>query len=278
MSFAPVVPMGGVAGWRYLTRTLDAQKAAHADRPDQQRLAQDYRARIDTVSSASDLVSDRGLLQVALGAYGLQDDLPNRYFVEKILSEGTRNSGSLANRMTDARYAALSSAFAFDAPTGSNATSPDFAERVIDRYLDQSFEVAVGEQDQDFRLALGLERGLSDLVGSTRGADARWFAVMGAPPLRAVFETALGLPTSFATLPIDRQLSEFRTRSEAVFGSGEVADFLVPETLEDLQETFLLRSQSQQRTSAVSGSGSTALALLGGGGSSASLLSIYYSG
>ena len=30
MSFQPVLPLGGAAGWRFLSRTLPRQEAAHA--------------------------------------------------------------------------------------------------------------------------------------------------------------------------------------------------------------------------------------------------------
>ena len=42
---------------------------------------------------------------MALGAFGLQDDINNRYFIRKILEEGTTNEDALANRFSDTRPA-----------------------------------------------------------------------------------------------------------------------------------------------------------------------------
>ena len=50
---------------------------------------------------------------VALGAFGLQDDLPNRFFIQKVLEGGTLSTDSLANKLSDPRYAALAKAFGF---------------------------------------------------------------------------------------------------------------------------------------------------------------------
>ena len=135
-------------------------------------------------------------------------------------------------------------------------------------------EVAVGDVDPTMRLALSLETELAQLVGRTKSDDARWFGVMGSGPLREVFETALGLPSSFGSLDIDKQLDVFRTRAKQVFGVGEVGDFTAPEVMDKLRTRFLIVAEA-------TGSGgptatSPALSILSGGTSSSSILATLY--
>ena len=86
MSFQPVIPAAGLAGWRFLERTYDAQFSAFNAAPELVRDTDYFAANITTVSSAEDLVSDRRLLRVALGAFGLENDIDNRFFILFFLS------------------------------------------------------------------------------------------------------------------------------------------------------------------------------------------------
>ena len=145
-------------------------------------------------------------------------------------------------------------------PTGSEG----FAERIVALYEARSFEAAVGEQDPSLRLALNLERELPELAGRGISERAKWFTVMGTPPLRQVFETAFGLPASFGTLDVDRQLDVFRSKAEAVFGSSDLSRFADPEAREELTRRFLALSQIKQGFGTSTSPAGTALALLTG--------------
>ncbi len=81
MSFTPVVPVGGYAGWTFLARTREAQKQAFVASASQQRDEAYFRAKIGGISTAEELVADRRLLSVVLGAFGLEADIDNRYFI-----------------------------------------------------------------------------------------------------------------------------------------------------------------------------------------------------
>ncbi len=261
MSFRPVIPFGGMAGWAFLQRTRASQQAAFDKAPEIRRDTDYFAENIGSITTAQELVSDYRLLKVALGAFGLDDDIDNRFFIRKILEEGTIDPDSLANKMSDKRYLEFSKAFGFgDFPTPNTQLS-DFADSVLDAYKTRQFEVAVGEQDNDLRLAMTLERDLSAILEKNTTDDGRWFSVMGNPPLRKIFETALGLPASFGTLDLDLQLSGFRERARAVFGNGEVSQFSDPEKMGELNRLFLVRSQINAGNGALS-SGSIALTLL----------------
>jgi len=243
MTFSPVVPSGGLSGWSFVDRTITQQKLALSTSAVVKREMDYFRENISKVSTPEQLVGDYQLMKVTLGAFGLQDDQQNKFFIRKVLAEGTLDSSSLANRLSDPRYKAMTDAFNFNGLGNPNTKLPGFADRILNAYTDQTFEVAVGNTSPDLRLALGLERELQNVVSSTSSENARWFGVMGNPPLRKVFEGAFNLPTSFATLDIDRQLTVFRERSEAMFGISEVAEFADPENMTALRNRFLIMSE-----------------------------------
>lgn len=271
MSFTPVVPMSGYAGWAFLQRTLDQQKAAYDASPAMQNDEAYFRDRIGSITTAEDLVSDRRLLKIALGAFGLGEDINNRFFIEKVLDEGAQDKTALANKLTDERYLALAEAFGFDNVTSPNTKRDNFAEDILARYSDQRFEAAVGEQNSDMRLALNAQRELGLLADKTGSDLAKWYTVLGTTSLRNVFETAFGLPSSFGSIDLDQQVRQMQDKFQKLTGSELLSTLSDPDMMDRLLKRFLTMSQ-------INGSGNTAtspaLQILQGGGSAASILSI----
>lgn len=243
MSFQPALPVGGYAGWQFLKRTMETQQAQFARAPVVQRDSEYFRVRIGEITSAEDLVDDRRLLRVALGAFGLDDDLPNRFFIRKVLEEGTQDRGALANRLSDARYREMSEAFGLGPGATRGARDPAFADRLLAAFETRQFERAVGLQNEELRLALNLTRDLANLAGRDSSERAKWLTVLGNPPLRQVFETAFGLPKGFGLLDVDRQVEVMQTRAGKVFGDSGVKQFADPDRMEQLVRRYLLRAQ-----------------------------------
>lgn len=243
MTYQPVVIGSGIMGWRFIERTYDAQFEAFSKSPSFERDTDYFKENISTIKSAEDLVSDRRLLRVALSAFGLKDDLNNRYFIQKILEDGTTANSALANRLADDRYSKFSQAFGFG-PGETIKTGNSFEmSGVLDRHKAQEFEIAVGNVDETMRIALSAQHELVNLANSGKGEDAMWFNVMGTPPLRSFFETALGLPKFFGRIDIDRQLVVFQDRMDQLTGKSSVAQFQRVEFLEKITNAFLARSQ-----------------------------------
>lgn len=242
MSFQPVIPIGGLAGWAYLQRTMDTQRAAFDRNPVAERDATYFRERIGLINSASELVDDRRLLKLSLEAFGLGSDLPNKAFIRKVLADGTLKEGALSNRLADKRYREFSAAFGFGDFTVPRNKLSDFADRIVSQWRERSFEQAVGNQNNDLRLALNLRRDLSAIASGRLSENGKWFAVLGNAPLRQVFERAFGIPSSFAAIDLDRQVAVLRARLEGSFGDGEIAQFADPGRREDLLRMFLARA------------------------------------
>lgn len=260
MPFSPILPTGGLAGWSFLQRTADTQKEAVSQNPSVKRLTDAFREKIGDINSAEALVEDRELLTVALAAFGLDEDINNKFYIRTILEQDPADPESLANRLADKRYLDLAQTFGFGELGGPKTRISGFAEKIITEYETHEFETRVGEVDSDMRLALGLKGDLTEIGSKTTSNDTKWFEIMGNPPLREVFEVAFGLPSSFGTLGIDKQLDVFKERAQSIMKTDQVADLFDDESLNKLTNTFLLRSQLN--TTADSSSGSIALTLL----------------
>jgi hypothetical protein len=243
MSYQPVIPSAGLAGWNFLQRTYDAQFKAFNASAQLQRDTDYFREKVGEIQSAEDLVKDRRLLSVALGAFGLQDDINNRYFIQKILQDGTVSDDALANKLTDERYKKLSKAFGFG--PGETATTTDKAKmaEIVSQYRVQEFEVSVGEQDDTMRIALYAQRELTELAEKDVSEETKWYTLMGLPPLRSMFETALGLPQAFGQIDIDQQLEVFREKTGNATGNDTVSQFSDADAVKKLTNLFLARSQ-----------------------------------
>ncbi|WP_299140024.1 DUF1217 domain-containing protein [uncultured Tateyamaria sp.] len=259
--FQPVLVSSGIVGWQFLQRTYDQQLETFSQSAAQKRDTDHFVEKIRSVTSAEELVSDRQLLTVALGAFGLQDDIDNRYFIQKMLEEGTTADDALANRFTDSRYTEFSAAFGLGPGEIRGSLRSGFAEGIVDRFQANSFEIAAGAQDETMRIALYAQRTLDEVVGGSGSEAQKWFSIMGQPPLRTMFETAFGLSSSFGQADIDLQLGVFQDRAQRSFGVSDPSEFADPEIMDRLITTYLARSQIVNGGAGESGA-SIALTLL----------------
>lgn len=246
MSFTPVLLGTGYAGWTLLKRTMPSQTAAFNKAPEIKRDEDYFRANIGKAKTADDLVNDRRLLKVALGAFGLDADINSKAFIRKVLTDGTLKEGALANKLADKQYQKLSAAFGYgDFSTPRTALS-DFPDNILADYRARKFDAAVGAQSDDMRLGLNAERELAALAAKTGTAeDTKWLTIMGNAPLRRVMEKALGLPGSLASLDLDRQLGAFKDQARKLFGDAGVSQFKDPAKVEVLLRRFLVRSEAE---------------------------------
>lgn len=260
--YQATLPLGGYSGYLLLQRTLPQQQQAFADSAITTRELDYFRENISKVTSASELVGDFTLLKVALGAFGLQDDLPNKSFIRKVLDEGATEPQALASRLSDKRYARLSAAFGFDREVPNTGTV-GFVDAIARAYVTKQFEVVVGEQREELRLAMAVPEGIATALSAGTGTDTQWYAVMGQAPLRKVFESAFGLPTAFGAIDIDRQLAMLKQKAKALFGDESVRQFADPERLAALTRRFLLQTELDGTAGGTTAS-SPALAILQG--------------
>ncbi|SNR66272.1 DUF1217 domain-containing protein [Puniceibacterium sediminis] len=233
------------------------------DQSKAQKLVDALSSRSGVIEQPDDLFNDVGLTVKVMDFFNLPQGAGKiaqaKRFVESDLSSPT----SLANVHPDKRYQAFVEAFDFKEASTTRTYPAGFAETISQNYIDRQFEKEIGESDSNMRIALSLERDLTDLIELGGRTDTQWFSVMASAPLRAVFETAFGLPSSFGTLDLDQQLSEFKKRSEQYFGVETVSEYADPDRMDQLRRRFLVASDQQNSASLSPGAG-VVLALLSG--------------
>lgn len=243
MSFSPVLPAGGITGWLFLKRTAASQQETLSNTQSIKRFTEGFKEKIPDIKTAEALVADRGMLTVALQAFGLESDLESKFYIQKVLESDTSDPESFANRLADKRYLKMAETFAFGDLLGPRTGRTGFSDEITELYEAKEFEARVGDIDSDMRLVLSLERDLGEIASATSSNDTKWFTLMGNPPLRRAFEVGLGLPSSFGTLDIDKQLEVFKDRAETFLKTDQIDKIASEGTLEDLTRAFLLRSQ-----------------------------------
>lgn len=232
----------GLAAWRI----IKASEARHIDNiakdPAVRRASDYFRKGIASATSAEALVNDYRLLHIALRAFGLEQDIANKAFIQRVLASDLDDDQSLANRLSDKRYLRLAEAL------GSKKLEADKNEIGADisyAYVQREFERRIGENDENLRLALNARREMQQF--SVRDSSDRtfWYEILGNPPLRKVFEGAFGFRQSYSQLSIDRQVAEFEKAAERVFGNTSFAALTTDDGTERLLSSFLARSQLQ---------------------------------
>ncbi len=259
MAFTPVIPNSGLAGWSFLQRTIDRQEEVFAKSPDISRDIEYFRNNIQNIETLDDLMQDRKILKVALGAFGLGEEISKGAFVRKIIEEGTED-GSFAKRLNNSDYIAL--ARTFDFTEGSLSLSQADIDKISSQYERQNFEIEVGNVDDSMRLALNFQREIQDFVGQGSSENAGWFKLMGSVPMRTVLEGAFNLPQEFAALDVDRQKDILADKAQQAFGGKSIEVFREPEAVEKVIKDYLLREQINSGPSA-STPGFAALSILG---------------
>lgn len=262
MSFLPAIPLSGLGGWQFLQRTEASQRAVFEKNALIARETAHFRENIGKADTLDKFMADRTLMKVALGAFGLEDELPKKAWVRKILEEGTLKPDALAMRLSDRRYRDFASALGYGNVPGKRTFSQAAIEKMVAAYKDRQFEVAVGQVDDDMRLALNFRRAIADTVGAT-SKTANWFAIMGNPPIRAVMDAALGMPKELAKVNIDKQARFYAERASRVLKIDDPKKLADPKVIDETIRRFLVRRQIDNGPSALT-PGMGALSLLQG--------------
>ena len=254
MTFTPVLPVGGYAGWAFLKRSMAQQISAFNAQASLRRDEAYFREKIGAIDTAEQLVNDPRLLRITLGAFGLDADVRNKFFIKKVLEGGTLDPQALANKLANKQYQKLSNTFGFGSFATPRSKLSDFPDKILGFYKTQQFSIAVGTQNEDMRLALNIAQELPDIARTTTSALSKWYTVLGNPPMRTVFERAFGLPPAFGAIDIDKQVETLQVRSKQMFDTDDLTQFADTGKIDQLVRQFLLRSELSASAMSVSAS------------------------
>lgn len=108
-------------------------------------------------------------------------------------------------------------------------------QAIIDKYIQNEFEVEVGNVNENLRLAMYFERKAPKVTN--------YYQLLGDKALYEVTLKAAGLPSEMSSMDIDKQVSILKEKFS-------LADLRDPEKLGKMIETFLVRADAEQNTAA----------------------------
>ncbi|MBB4003276.1 DUF1217 domain-containing protein [Aurantimonas endophytica] len=118
---------------RDMPKTLDRI----ASDPVIKRDAEYYRANIHSVSTIDEFMADYRLYSYAMKAYGLEEQIPSRALIKKVLESDLSDKTSIANKLSDERYRTFAAAFTFAKaaePAKATAQTTVQTDLLVDAY------------------------------------------------------------------------------------------------------------------------------------------------
>ncbi|WP_295895860.1 DUF1217 domain-containing protein [uncultured Bartonella sp.] len=169
--------------------------------PDVKRETDYYTQNIKSVKTVNDFLSDTRLFNYAMKAYGLEDMSYAKGMMRKILTDADYATG-----LVDKRYQQFAAAFNFN-KYGDKATSQTSATTAaVNKYMQQTLETQVGDQNEGTRLALYFTRTVGAMAkNDTLSKDGWAYQLISDKALSAVVYTALGIPDSVRGSDVEAQ-------------------------------------------------------------------------
>ena len=212
---------------------------------------------VENISTPEQLLEDPRVLELALTAFGLEDELTYTTFLNQVASEGIDDPDALANQLENPGYVEFASFFNFNNQGGgAGLQSETFRDAIVSRYKELEFERAVGEVDNDMRLAMNFAREIQDIAETSSDDSSSWLRILGQPALREVVTTAFGLPTEASQIDVDLQAEILADRAEQFFGGSTPAIFQDEENVDALiRRFFVFRDLASGPTALTAGAG-----------------------
>ncbi|MEO1662797.1 MAG: DUF1217 domain-containing protein [Pseudomonadota bacterium] len=258
--FQPVIPLSGFAGWNFLQSTYDSQLDTYSQSPQINRDIEYFQEKLAQPIAVEDFLSDPRLRRISTTAFGLNGEEWKTGYIRNVLEEVQDPDSSFLARLNNPQYTSFAETLQ---PTdGQISLSATDLDLITSRYAAESFELAVGEQDDSMRLSLNYQNGISELVTEGSTDQAILYKLLGSLPVREVLESALGISSDINSLDIERQADYFAERLNSQFGISSVQDLKNPENVEKVIQRYQVL-QGLNTNAASTSSASTALVLLG---------------
>lgn len=192
------------------------------------------RANWNDVNENLDLVLFEQLRDIALSAFGIPKGAFSAEFYTSMVISDPNDPNSFVNLFGDDNWSEAVSVLGSLANSGGNLSDEDYVLDVVNRFENRSFEIAVGEQDQNMRLALNFENTIASFAEATS-----WFTILGDQPLRTVLDAAFTTPEGFINLDIEDQAAWYERRSQQLFGDSTPAVFASVDVVDEALRRFL---------------------------------------
>lgn len=260
MVFQPVIPLSGFGGWNFLQSTYDAQLETFSKSAQIKNDIDYLTEKFAEPMAVEDFLSDGRLRRITMTAYGLAGEEWKTGYVRTVLDEVQDPASTFLARLNNPQYSRFAEALR---PVDGEIllTLPDL-ERITARFAAESFELAVGQQDNAMRLSLNYQSEIPELVTDGSSDQTVLYRLLGSVPVRSVLESALGLPTEIQSLDLDRQAAILDEKLQSQFGISSVQELKDPEVMDRIVSRYMALD-GLNRNAAATGPAATALVLLG---------------
>lgn len=230
--FQPAIPLSGIGGWKFLQSTYTRQLDSFTKSP-QVRNDRDYMLeKFAKPVTVDDLMKDKRLLRITMTAFDLAGEEWKGGFIRKTLEEVSDPESTFLARLNNAKYTKFAETLL--PVDGKIVLSSEQLAKMAVNFEATSFEVAVGDVDENMRLALNYQSDIASLVGEGSSDKAILYRILGDVPVRSVLESALNLPSGVSNLDIDQQADIFQKRLQSVLGISSMSEISSPEKVEKM--------------------------------------------
>jgi len=223
--------LDAATAWRVLEKDPNKYITKFSEDKAVQREIEYFEKKAPKITSIDELMKDRRLLQFVLDAHGLGSEINNAGRIKKILSENPNDSSALANKLLDPRFKALAESLRLDRDFKSFELKIK-RETLIEGYVKNEFEQALGEQDAALRQAAYFARSASSI------SDV--YAILGDRILRDVVTTTFNIPPQLAIQPIESQAATISRRIDVTKFSGLVNSSVTPTQIDRAKSDYSL--------------------------------------
>ena len=259
MTYQPVIPLPGLGGWNFLQATYDRQFDTFSNTFQIKDDTEYLKEKLSQRPAVEDFLSDPRLRRITLTAFGLDGEEWKVGFHRKVLEEKQDPDSTFLQRLNNPQYTRF--ADALSPIDGELVLSSDQIDQIAARYAAESFELAVGEQNNSMRLSLNYQSEIAEIATDGSTDETIIFRILGDVPIRSVLETALSIPSDIGQLDLDRQADYFTERLRSQFNISSLQDLKNPEIIEKMIARYQAIDGINQNSATLS-SASTALTLL----------------
>lgn len=219
-----------------------------------------FKTNITLIADNQGIVNNTRLLRFAANSFGLDTVALDSSKALKILNNDYDFNSNLSS---DTKWKEFQKAYSFTISKNTlRTTEDDLGEKTEKAFLRTTFITAVGNTDEDLRLALYFEDRIAQVAEKEKNNKVGWLRIIGEPPLASAFQRVFGLPSDTGKLDVDKQKDIYANRASRVLGTSDLSRF----SDKDFRDKFLNLFLSKSNNGFNSSSASIASIILNGGG------------
>ncbi len=201
-----------------------------------------FKINIDLTASNETLVNNSRLLRFAMTGFGIDTSALDTRKVLNVLDNKYQFNPSLSS---DTKLREFQKAYSFTVSKNTLRTlEDDIGDKTEKAFLQTTFIAAVGNTDEDLRLALYFEDRIAQVAEKEKNNKVGWLRIIGEPPLATAFQKVFGLPSSIGQLDVDAQKEVYAQRASRVLGSSDLSKFAEKEHRDKFLNLFLSQANS----------------------------------